>query len=238
MKKKNCLVTGSLGYIGSKFVLALEEKGNKVKGFDRPLDIRNERQVEAAVKGMDEVYHLAALAQIKYTDEHPDETFETNVVGANVMAKMCAKHGVKLHFVSTCCIYGEPLEKPSVEDGLINPTDLYAMSKAAGEYVVKMWGLKGLDASKVTSKPFPGVAHTMTILNEKSCGYILQNTLSYLLKILPTGWEAAVMQKAGNKIMKQAAMKIERQWRSELARPRRAGMAVARGLASYFTRAA
>ncbi|MCK9432571.1 MAG: hypothetical protein M0R00_06405 [Candidatus Omnitrophica bacterium] len=101
-----------------------------------------------------------------------------------------------------------------------------------------MWGLKGLDASKVTSKPFPGVAHTMTILNEKSCGYILQNTLSYLLKILPTGWEAAVMQKAGNKIMKQAAMKIERQWRSELARPRRAGMAVARGLASYFTRAA
>lgn len=144
MKKKNCLVTGSLGYIGSKLVLALEEKGNKVKGFDRPLDIRNERQVEAAVKGMDEVYHLAALAQIKYTDEHPDETFETNVVGANVMAKMCAKHGVKLHFVSTCCIYGEPLEKPSVEDGLINPTDLYAMSKAAGEYVVKMWGLKGL----------------------------------------------------------------------------------------------
>ena len=62
MKKKNCLVTGSLGYIGSKLVLALEEKGNKVKGFDRPLDIRNERQVEAAVKGMDEVYHLAALA--------------------------------------------------------------------------------------------------------------------------------------------------------------------------------
>jgi len=101
-----------------------------------------------------------------------------------------------------------------------------------------IWGLKGLDASKVTSKPIPGVAHTMTILNEKSCGYILQNALSYLLKILPAGWEAAVMQKAGNKIMKQAAMKIERQWRSELARPRRAGMTVGRGLTSYFTRVA
>jgi len=99
-----------------------------------------------------------------------------------------------------------------------------------------MWGLKGLDAGKVTSKPIPGVAHTMTILNEKSCGYILQNALLYLLKILPAGWESVVMQKAGNKIMKQAAMKIERQWRSELARPRRAGMTVARGLASYFTR--
>jgi nucleoside-diphosphate-sugar epimerase len=50
-----------------------------------------------------------------------------------------------LHFVSTCCIYGNPLEIPSVEGKLINPSDTYAMSKAAGEYIVKMWGLaKGL----------------------------------------------------------------------------------------------
>ena len=50
-----------------------------------------------------------------------------------------------MNFVSTCCIYGNPLEYPSKEDSLINPTDTYAMSKAAGEYLVKMWGLaKGL----------------------------------------------------------------------------------------------
>lgn len=101
-----------------------------------------------------------------------------------------------------------------------------------------MWGLRGLDAGIKSSRPIPGVAKTMKILSEKSCGYILQNALSYLLKILPAGWQAAVAEKAGNKIMKQAAMKIERQWRSELSRPRRGGMAVGRGLASYFARVA
>jgi hypothetical protein len=100
-----------------------------------------------------------------------------------------------------------------------------------------MWGLRGL-GKITTGKPIPGVAKTMAILGEKACGYILQNALSYLLKILPAGWEASVAQKAGNKIMKQAAMKLERQWKSEMRRSRRGGMAIARGLASYFTRAA
>ena len=138
------LVTGSSGYIGSKLVAALREQGNEVEEFDRPYDICNERQVIKAIKGKGVVYHLAALAEIVYTDQHPQETFETNIIGANIMARECRNEGVLLNFVSTCCIYGDPLETPSVEDRLINPTDLYAMSKASGEYIVKMWGLKGL----------------------------------------------------------------------------------------------
>jgi len=138
------LITGGKGYIGAKLVQALKGKGHEIEVFDRPYDVCNERQVIKAIKGKDVVYHLAALAEINYTDEHPQETFETNIIGANIMARECCKAGAVLNFVSTCCIYGEPLETPSVEDGLINPTDLYAMSKAGGEYIVKMWGLKGL----------------------------------------------------------------------------------------------
>lgn len=138
------ICTGGKGYIGSKLVLALQEKGHEVKTFDLPLDIRNERQVEYAIKGQDVVYHLAALAEINYTTEHPQETFDVNIVGANNIARVCQEKGVLLNFVSTCCIYGNPLEIPSVEDRLINPSDLYAMSKAAGEWIIKMWGLKGL----------------------------------------------------------------------------------------------
>ena len=144
-KQIKCLISGGLGYIGSKLVLALKEKGHEVEVFDLPKDIRNDRELEYAIKGKDAVYHLAALAELSYTDAHPQETYEVNIVGANNVARICAENNVLLHFISTCCIYGNPLEYPSMEDNLINPSDTYAESKASGEHVVKMWGLaKGL----------------------------------------------------------------------------------------------
>ncbi len=139
------LLTGGAGYVGAKLATALKEKGHEVEIFDKPKDILDEEELEEAIDGQDVVYHLAALAEIKYTDAHPQETFEVNIIGTNNVARICAEKGVLLNFISTCCIYGNPLEVPSVEDRLINPTDSYAMSKAAGEYLVKMWGLsKGL----------------------------------------------------------------------------------------------
>ena len=139
------LITGGNGYIGAKLGLALKEKGHEVEVFDKPDDILNDRKLEYAIKGKDVVYHLAALAELKYTDANPQETFEVNIIGTNNVARICAENNVLLQFVSTCCIYGNPLEIPSKEDRLINPSDTYAMSKAAAEYVVKMWGLaKGL----------------------------------------------------------------------------------------------
>ena len=139
------LITGGNGYVGSKLVLALKEKGYEVEIFDKPKDILDTGQLRKAINRNDMVYHLAALAVLKYTDAHPQETFEVNIVGTNNIAQICAEKGVLLNFISTCCIYGNPLEYPSIEDKLINPSDTYAMSKAAGEYVVKMWGLaKGL----------------------------------------------------------------------------------------------
>jgi UDP-glucose 4-epimerase len=139
------LITGGLGYIGSKLVLALKKEGHDVEIFDKPKDIRNEKEIEEAIEGKDIVYHLAALAELSYTDDHPQETYEVNIIGTNNIAKICSEKGILLNFISTCCIYGNPLEYPSIEDSLINPSDTYAMSKASGEYLVKMWGLaKGL----------------------------------------------------------------------------------------------
>jgi hypothetical protein len=100
-----------------------------------------------------------------------------------------------------------------------------------------MWGLKKFGVASA-GKPMGGVTTLMTITGEKACGYILTDRIKYLLKIMPAGWESTVAQRAGNKIMKQAAMKIERQWKSEMARSRRAGAAVGKNLARYFLRAA
>lgn len=137
----NILITGGAGYIGSKLVIALKESGHQVEIFDRPKDIRNIKELEEAIEGKDVVYHLAALAELTYTDAHPEETFDVNIIGTNNVAKVCADKKVLLQLVSTCCIYGDPMEYPCTEKTQINPTDTYAMSKASGEYLVKMWGL-------------------------------------------------------------------------------------------------
>lgn len=73
------------------------------------------------------------------------------------------------------------------------------------------------------------------MLGEKVCGYVKTNRMSYVWKGMPPGWETTVEQKAGNKIMAQAAMKIERQWQAAInRRDKRA----ARALASFFIKAA
>jgi UDP-glucose 4-epimerase len=135
------LVTGGAGYVGAKLVLALEKAGHEVSVYDLPMDILQRVEINEAIKGKDMVFHLAALAEIVYTDKHPGETYRANIEGANNVIECCANQGVLLQFVSTCCIYGNPLDIPSTEYNRINPSDAYAMSKAAGEYLVKMWGL-------------------------------------------------------------------------------------------------
>lgn len=75
-----------------------------------------------------------------------------------------------------------------------------------------MWGLAGLRGVSMDRRPIPGVGSLRRILTDKVGGFILSNRLSYLLKIMPGGWEESVRQKAINKIMKQAQMRLERQW--------------------------
>ncbi len=127
---KKILVTGGNGYIGSKLATVLKEKGYEVETFDQPKDIRSKTEVEEAVKGKDIVYHLAAVTNHSWMDAHPSETFDVNIVGTKNVAEACAANKVLLNFISTCSIF---------EDSLESPTDVYAASKAAGEWVVKAW---------------------------------------------------------------------------------------------------
>lgn len=101
-----------------------------------------------------------------------------------------------------------------------------------------MWGLKDLQASAANSRPISGVADVRTVLGEKSCGYILTDRLSYLLKILPSGWQETVVRLAGNKIMANVARKMEQQWVRECNRARRTGVRISMTLAQAFRRAA
>lgn len=68
-----------------------------------------------------------------------------------------------------------------------------------------MWGLK-----HINRPPIPGASRIIPIITPKAAGYIKENRISYILKIMPAGWEALVEKSAGNKIMQDAARAIER----------------------------
>eukprot|EP00927_Polykrikos_kofoidii_P065363 TRINITY_DN6111_c0_g2_i1.p1 TRINITY_DN6111_c0_g2~~TRINITY_DN6111_c0_g2_i1.p1 ORF type:complete len:400 (+),score=59.42 TRINITY_DN6111_c0_g2_i1:140-1339(+) len=104
----NCVVTGGNGFVGSRLVEMLVERGAKrVVSFDiipRPAgswehasivhvqgDLRNPAEVSDAIQGADCVWHLGAAVG----PFHPAELYEAvNVAGTRHVVAACLAHGV------------------------------------------------------------------------------------------------------------------------------------------------
>ncbi len=128
---KNILVTGADGFIGSHLTEELVKLGNKVKAFvyynsfntwgwldTLPKDImknvevftgdvRDPNGVREAMKGMEEVYHLAALIAIPFSYHSPDTYVDTNIKGTlNVLQAARDIDISRLLITSTSEVYG------------------------------------------------------------------------------------------------------------------------------------
>jgi hypothetical protein len=90
-----------------------------------------------------------------------------------------------------------------------------------------MWGLSAI-GGRDGSRPIAGTFSISQIHERDAVGLIKQNKLKYIVKAMPSGWEDMVAQKAENKIMKQAAMKIERDFERAAVRSRWAAESYAR----------
>ncbi len=155
MKKKPlCLVTGGAGFIGSNIVDGLISQGCRVRVLDNLStgkrenlahlgsrvklikgDLRSECDLKRAVRGVDYVFHLAAIASVPQSVAQPVETHDVNVTGTFRLLRESAKAGAKrLIFTSSSAIYGETDHFPSKETDLPQPESPYAASKIMGEY--------------------------------------------------------------------------------------------------------
>lgn len=155
------LVTGGCGFIGSHITDLLLDKGYEVIVIDNMStgresnlnhqkdneklsiyneDIANTEKIAPLFQGVDYVYHIAALADIVPSIEHPMEYHRSNVDGTISVLEAAKKAGVKrlLYAASSSC-YGIPDKYPTSEDAEIRPQYPYAFTKNIGEQYVMHW---------------------------------------------------------------------------------------------------
>ncbi|RME32124.1 NAD-dependent epimerase/dehydratase family protein [Candidatus Woesearchaeota archaeon] len=109
-------------------------------------DITRTDILHDAMKGVDYVFHLAAL-WLLHCKDFPRSAFEVNIAGTFNVLEACVKHGVKkLIYSSSASVYGDAVEVPMTEDHPFNNRNFYGATKIAGEAMCRAFNDRyGLD---------------------------------------------------------------------------------------------
>jgi UDP-glucuronate 4-epimerase len=126
------LVTGGLGFIGSRLCRALLDEGLHVRCVD---NLSGPPADPSHVRGMDAVIHLAALPGVR-TRRTPAALHATNVELTDRLATAAAGANARFVFASSSSVYGNARLLPTPEHAPLSPLNRYAESKAAAEAAV------------------------------------------------------------------------------------------------------
>ncbi len=155
------LLTGCAGFIGYHTTLKLLERGDEVVGLDNisPYydpklkedrlktlkgkrgftftkgDILDRKAVAKCMEGVDRVVHLAALAGVRYSFEHPEEYIDINITGFfNILDEVRKQKIGGLVYASSSSVYGGNGKLPAEEsDRTDNQLSLYGQNKKDNE---------------------------------------------------------------------------------------------------------
>ncbi len=132
------MVTGGSGMLGSDVLPLLEEEFDVLAPSHEKLDVTDAKAVEEAVQsGFDIVLHMAALTDLDWCEDHPEEAMRVNTGGTQNVAKACAKAGCKMIYISTSGVFSGRLGRPYTEDDTPKPANVYGRSKYEGELAVE-----------------------------------------------------------------------------------------------------
>lgn len=167
MEGKKVVITGGAGFIGSHLAERLVNQGNEVVIIDtllrgnkipKPIfdkvsfhkvDVADRDKVTKLCKGVDVIFHFAAILGVDIVADNPIETMETEVNGMQSVAYAASVNRVpKIVYASTSGIYGHlALEKSVDEEILVDPRTSYAMAKRYNEiYLASLFEEKGIES--------------------------------------------------------------------------------------------
>ena len=159
LENKKILVTGGAGFIGSNLIEHFLKQNNEVVCLDNFLtghkrniepflpnnnftfiegDIRNYEDCQLAVKGVDYVFHQAALGSVPRSIKDPMTSTDINIGGFVKMLFASKEEGVKRFvYAASSSTYGDSTNMPKVEHIIGNPLSPYAITKYADEIFAK-----------------------------------------------------------------------------------------------------
>ena len=148
------LVTGGAGFIGSHIAEALVKRGDRVRVIDNlstgnltnlePIqgqiefirgDVTDPTAVQAAVQGVDCVFHEAAMASVPWSVERPLDSHAACVTGTVTVLDAARRAGVRrVVYAASSAVYGDQPTSSKRETDLPAPISPYGAAKLAGEY--------------------------------------------------------------------------------------------------------
>lgn len=194
------LVTGGTGFVGANVVRALLQRGVAVRALVRPTsdrrnlagldvevvhgDLRDRPSLEAALKGCDTLFHVAAVYALWTADAR--ELYESNVTGTVNLLEAAEAVGVqKIVYTSSVATIGLPDDgRPGTEECFLQPHELisdYKRSKYLAEQEVLQRARRGLPVVIVNpsfpvgpwdSKPTPSGQIIVNFLRGKIPAYV------------------------------------------------------------------
>jgi UDP-N-acetylglucosamine 4-epimerase len=160
-KKRNILITGGAGFIGSNLCGHFLSKGHHVRCLDnfstgmrsnvQPFlsydnfeliegDIRSIDTCQDACKGIDFVLHQAALGSITRSINDPITTNQVNVDGFLNMLNSARDNGVfRFIYAGSSSTYGDSKKLPKIEDEIGKPRSPYAVTKYVNELYAEIY---------------------------------------------------------------------------------------------------
>jgi nucleoside-diphosphate-sugar epimerase len=158
LRGTSVLVTGGAGFLGSYLVNELLARGAAVRILDNQTakrrgliqvpnrsvqmvegDVRNAIACRNACRGMDMVFHLAALTSIPASIVDPVASDGVNIGGTLNMLIAARESRVKRFvFASTAAVYGDCLS-PLDEDAAVKPLSPHSVGKLYGEQMCRLY---------------------------------------------------------------------------------------------------
>ena len=162
MRRKQAMITGGLGFIGSNLAIALVNAGAAVTLVDAMLpghggnlfniepikdqvtvnfsDVRDEHSMDYLVRDKDFIFHLGGQNDhvLSQTDPYPD--IDINIRGSVVLLEACKRFNpeARLVYTGTRGEYGSVASLPASEDTPVHPKGLYELCSLTAQQVFKI----------------------------------------------------------------------------------------------------
>jgi len=175
LKNKTVLITGADGFIGSHLTEYLVQMGCKVRALSYynsfnywgwlenidhldeievlSGDVRDANYCRTITKGVDVIFHLAALIAIPYSYQAPESYVDTNIKGTLNMCLAARDNNCRLIHTSTSEVYGTARHVPINEEHPLQPQSPYSATKIAADSIAMSF-FNAFDLPVTIARPF------------------------------------------------------------------------------------